>query len=169
MWRGGHSSLTVEEVLGRVVSAIADEGLRVDHQPGSALRAQNVPGVKVGGQYHVIRRRSRQFLENAEPRLDQARINPSPASGPRLLRPGACSSSMAFGSCPSQAIRSGIPWQAAASCSGMRITPADRARAAWESADASGGPARGIGSSRGCAGSLRVNTHTTETRSRTPK
>jgi hypothetical protein len=53
----------VEQVLRRVVSAVANEGLRVDHQPRLPQRAQNIPGVEIGGQQRVVERWPLEFGE----------------------------------------------------------------------------------------------------------
>jgi hypothetical protein len=51
---GQHALAAVEEVLSRIVGAIADEGLGVDHEPGFSLRLQDVPRVQIGRQQDVV-------------------------------------------------------------------------------------------------------------------
>ena len=51
--------LAVEQVLRRVVGRVADERLRIDHEPRLSLGAEHVARMKVGGEQDVTRRRAR--------------------------------------------------------------------------------------------------------------
>jgi hypothetical protein len=48
VWVRAQSRFTVEQVLRRIIGGIADEWLRVDHQPRLSLRPKHVAGVQVG-------------------------------------------------------------------------------------------------------------------------
>src|SRR6516162_5660369 len=60
------ASRTVEQMLRRIVGAVANERLGVDNQPWLPCRAQDISGVEICGQEHIVRRRRGQVLEECE-------------------------------------------------------------------------------------------------------
>src|SRR5262249_16462387 len=70
-WVRLEASRTVEQMLRRIVGAVANERLGVDDQPWLPYRAQDIPGVQICGQKHIVRRRRRQVLEECHALADQ--------------------------------------------------------------------------------------------------
>jgi hypothetical protein len=77
----------VAKMLRRVVRGIADERLRVDHQPRLALRAQHVAGMEIGGEQRVVRGPVEQRIECVQARAHEARVRPLRSGRVRFLHP----------------------------------------------------------------------------------
>ena len=81
------TGFAVHQVLDRIVRGIADEWLGINGQPRLPLRAQNIPGVQVGGQEHITRRGLSELLHDAKALVDESLIGPEVSLGDSLLRP----------------------------------------------------------------------------------
>ena len=70
---GAEAPRAVQQVLGRVVRGVANERLGIDDEPRLPLCLEDVSGVEVSGQQHVLAGpRLRQVLEEAKALADQA-------------------------------------------------------------------------------------------------
>src|SRR5439155_9463659 len=88
--RGGpalEALVAIEEMLCRVVRRIADERLRIDHEPRLTLRGEDVSGMEVGCEEDRSIGRVRKLVEERESLPDEAWVRPQPLVCKRLRRP----------------------------------------------------------------------------------